>query len=171
MIKLLPRYIVNFVILILIQVFLLNNIQLGGFINPYFYVLFIIILPFEIPSWFLLIVAFLLGISMDLFSNTLGMHSSATVFLAFLRPYVLKVISPRDGYEKETLPQLKYYGAAWFVRYSSVLILAHHFFLFYIEVFSLSNFFATLARVLLSSIFTFILVLISQYFFKKDKRK
>lgn len=171
MIKLLPRYIINFVILVLIQVFVLNNIQLGGFINPYFYVLFILILPFETPSWFLLVVAFLLGMSIDVFTNTLGMHTSASVFMAFLRPYVLKVISPRDGYEKETLPQLKHYGASWFLRYSSILIFAHHLFLFYVEVFSLSNFFATFVRVVLSSIFTIILVLISQYFFRSSTRK
>jgi rod shape-determining protein MreD len=171
MIKLLPRYIFSFIVLVLVQVFVLNNIQLGGFINPYFYVLFILILPFEIPSWVLLFVALLLGLSIDLFSSTLGMHSSATVFMAFLRPYVLKLIAPRDGYEKETLPQLKYYGAGWYIRYASILILAHHAFLFYIEVFSLSNFFATFVRVVLSSIFTILLVLISQYFFRKDKRK
>ena len=156
--------------LILIQVFVLNNIRLGGFINPYFYVLFILILPFEIPNWFLLVLAFSLGFFIDLFSNTLGMHSSATVFMAFLRPYILKLISPREGYEKETYPQLKYYGANWFVRYASILILSHHLFLFYIEVSSFSNFLATLTRVLLSSIFTFILVIISQYFFSRNKK-
>jgi len=171
MIKLIPRYIVNFIILVLIQVFVLNNIQLGGFVNPYIYVLFILILPFEIPSWFLLVVAFLLGMSIDLFSSTIGMHTSATVFMAFLRPYVLKLISPRDGYESETLPQLKYYGGAWFIRYSAILIFAHHLFLFYIEVFRLSNFFTTFVRVILSSIFTIFLVLISQYFFRRDSRK
>lgn len=171
MIKLLPRYIIYFIVLVLIQVFLLNNIQLGGFINPYFYVLLILILPFEIPRWFLLVVALFLGMSIDIFSNTIGMHSSAAVFMAFLRPYVLKLISPRDGYEKETLPQLKYYGAAWFIRYSAILIFSHHLFLFYIEVFSLSNFFATFVRVVLSSIFTILLVLISQYFFRSDIRK
>ena len=171
MIKLIPRYFFNFILLVLIQVFILNNIQLGGFINPYIYVLFILILPFETPKWFLLIIAFILGMSVDLFSHTIGMHSSATVFMAFLRPYILKLISPRDGYESETLPQLKYYGAAWFIRYASILVFAHHLFLFYVEVFRLSNFFATFVRVVLSSIFTILLILISQYFFRKDTRK
>lgn len=171
MIRLLPRYTIYFIVLVLIQVFVLNNIQLGGFINPYFYVLLILILPFEIPAWFLLIVSLFLGMSVDLFSNTIGMHSSASLFMAFLRPYVLGAISPRDGYEKETLPQLKYYGANWFIRYSAILIFAHHLFLFYIEVFSFSNFFATFVRVILSSIFTILLVLISQYFFRSDTRK
>ena len=170
MIKLLPRYILNFVVLVFLQVFIFNNIQFSGFINPYIYVLFILILPFETPKWLLLVIAFLLGLTIDLFSNTLGMHISATVFMAFLRPYVLKVISPRDGYESETLPQLRYYGASWFIRYSVILVFAHHLFLFYIEVFSFSNFFATFARAILSSLFTITIILISQYFFRKDKR-
>lgn len=171
MIKLFPRYLLSFVVLVFLQVFILNNIQFSGYINPYIYVLFILILPFETPKWLLLVLAFILGLTVDLFSGTIGMHSSATVFMAFFRPYVLKVISPRDGYESETLPQLRYYGAGWFIRYSVILILIHHFFLFFIEVFRFSDFFATLARVILSSVFTIILVLISQYFYRKDTRK
>jgi len=170
MIKLFPRYLITFIVLVFLQVFILNNIQFSGFINPYIYVLFILILPFETPKWLLLVVAFALGITIDLFSSTLGMHSAATVFMAFARPYVLKVISPRDGYESETLPQLRFYGVNWFLKYSVILILLHHFFLFYIEVFRFSGFFTTFIRVVLSSIFTIVLVLISQYFYRKDTR-
>lgn len=171
MIKLLPRYLVSFVLLVFLQVFILNNIQFSGYINPYIYILFILILPFETPKWLLLVLAFILGITIDLFSGTLGMHSSATVIMAFLRPYVLKVISPRDGYESETLPQLRYYGMSWFLKYSVILIFIHHLFLFYIEVFRISHFFTTFVRVILSSIFTIVLVLISQYFYRKDTRR
>ena len=171
MIKLFPRYLMSFTLLVFLQVFILNNIQFSGYINPYIYILFIIALPFETPNWALLILAFILGLTIDLFSSTVGMHCSATVFMAFIRPYVLKVISPRDGYESETLPQLKYYGASWFIRYSAILIFAHHFVLFYVEVFRLSNFFTTFARVVLSSIFTIIVVLISQYFYGREIRR
>ncbi len=171
MIKLFPRYLVSFILLVFLQVFILNNIQFSGYINPYIYVIFILALPFETPKWFLLILAFILGLTVDLFSSTVGMHSTATVFMAFLRPYVLEVISPRDGYESETLPQLRYYGPSWYIKYSAILIFAHHFILFYIEVFRFSNFFTTFVRVILSSIFTIILVLISQYFYRKDTKR
>jgi rod shape-determining protein MreD len=171
MIKLLPRYLISFTLLVFLQVFILNNIQFSGYINPYIYILFILALPFETPNWALLILAFLLGLTVDFFSSTIGMHCSATVFMAFMRPYVLKFISPRDGYESETLPRLKYYGAGWFIKYSTILIFAHHFILFYVEVFRLSNFFTTFTRVVLSSIFTIILVLISQYFYGKEVRR
>jgi len=99
------------------------------------------------------------------------MHSSATVFMAFLRPFVLNIIAPRDGYESETYPQLKYYGGTWFLKYSSILVLAHHLFLFYIEVFRFSDFFSTLLRVLLSSFFSILLIFVGQYFYRKDNKR
>ncbi len=164
MIKVLPSNILRIIVLVFFQVFMLNNIQLSGFINPYFYVLFILLLPFETPGWLLLTLGFLLGLIIDLFSNTPGLHASATVFMAFLRPLVLDYFAPRDGYVPGTFPRIFHYGFGWFFQYSAILILAHHFFLFYIEVFRISDFFLTLSRVILSSIFTIFLVTISQYF-------
>ena len=171
MIKLIPRYIINFIVLVALQVLILNNIQLGGYINPYVYILFILILPFETPKWLLLVIGFLLGFTIDSFTNTLGMHSTACVFMAFLRPYVLKFISPRDGYESETLPNVKYYGMNWFIRYAAVLVIAHHLVLFYIEVFRLSDFFLTMLRIILSSILSLFIILISQYFYRSTSRR
>jgi rod shape-determining protein MreD len=164
MINLAGRNIIRFVILVLVQVLILNNIQVSGYILPYFYVLFILLLPFETPKWLLLIAAFALGLSVDLFSHTPGMHASASVFMAFLRPYVLEMSSPRDGYEPGSFPRLYYYGFQWFLRYTLILVFAHHFVLFYVEVFRFAEFFNTLARVLLSTLFSTILIMLSQYF-------
>ena len=98
MIKVLPRNLLRFAVLVLVQVLILNNIQISGYLNPYVYVLFVLLLPFETPNWLLLVVAFLLGLSIDLFSQTPGIHAFATVFMAFFRPFILNVLSPRDGY-------------------------------------------------------------------------
>jgi rod shape-determining protein MreD len=164
MIKLLGRNIIRFLVLVLAQILVLNNIQVSGYIVPYIYVLFILLLPFEIPGWMLLLTGFALGITVDLFTQTPGMHASATVFMAFLRPWVLEMSAPRDGYEAGTFPRLYYMGFQWFLRYTVILVLAHHFMLFYIEVFRFSEFFSTLLRVLLSSLFSVILIMLSQYF-------
>ncbi len=164
MIKLLGRNITRFIVLVLVQVLILNNIQISGYIVPYFYVLFILLLPFETPNWLLLTMGFVLGITIDLFSHTPGMHAAATVFMAFLRPWVLQMSAPRDGYETGTFPRVYYLGFQWFLRYTVILVLAHHLMLFYIEVFRFSEFFSTLLRVLLSSMFTVILIMLSQYF-------
>ena len=164
MIKVLPRNILRIFLLVIFQVFVLNNIQFSGYVNPYFYVLFILLLPFETPGWLLLGLGFTLGLTIDLFSNTPGLHASASVFMAFLRPGVLGLFAPRDGYEPGTFPRIYYYGFGWFLQYSVILIFAHHLFLFYIEVFRFSDFLLTFWRVILSTAFTLFLVIISQFF-------
>lgn len=164
MIKLLGRNIIRFAVLVLLQILVLNNIQISGYIVPYCYILFILLMPFETPDWLLLFTAFALGLSVDLFTQTPGMHAAATVFMAFLRPYMLEMSAPRDGYEPGSFPRLYYYGFQWFLRYTVMLVLAHHFVLFYIEVFRFSEFFSTLLRVLLSSLFSVTLIMLSQYF-------
>ncbi len=164
MIKVLPRNIARFIILVLVQVFIFNNIQFSGYINPYIYILFILLLPFETPKWMLLVTAAILGLTIDIFSDTLGMHTIATLFMAFLRPFVLNLISPRDGYESGTFPRVAYYGINWFTRYAAILIAAHHFVLFYIEIFRFGNFFSTFFRVILSTFFSLIFIVLSQYF-------
>ncbi len=170
MINPVSRNIFRMFILVLFQVLVLNNIQVSGYINPYMYVLFILLLPFETPRWLLLVSGFAIGISIDLFANTLGMHTSATVFMAFLRPYVLKLLMPHDEYEKSTYPRLYYYGFTWFLKYSLVLVFLHHTFLFYVEAFRITFFFHTMLRVLLSTLFSVFLIILSQFFiYRKQK--
>jgi len=159
---------IRFIVLVLIQVAILNNIQVSGFLNPYMYVLFILLLPFETPNWLLLSLSFLLGFSVDIFSGTLGMHASACVFMGYIRPYVLNYLSLRDGYEIGTYPGISYYGFAWFFKYALVLVIAHHSFLFIIEAFSFSNFSETMVRIIFSSFFSLTLIVTSQFLmFKK----
>ncbi len=163
MIKLLPRNIFRFIFLILLQVWVLNNIQFSGFINPYMYVLFILLLPFETPGWLVLVLSFFLGLSIDMFTDTIGMHTSASVFMGFLRSFVLQGIAPRDGYETGTFPRIYYYGFTWFLKYSVLLVFLHHLFLFSVEAFTFTNYHLVLLRTILSTIFTSILILLSQY--------
>ena len=169
MISLFFQYVGRFILFVLVQVLILNNIQFSGLINPYLYIMFIIILPFETPNWLILFTAFALGISIDSFTNTLGMHTSATLLIAFIRPYVLKIMAPREGYDTGTLPRIKFYGLQWFIRYSLIITVVHHFFLFYLEVFRLSDFFLTFSRAFISSIFTMILILLTHYLLFKNK--
>lgn len=163
MIKILLRNILRFILLVLFQVWVLNNIQFSGYINPFMYILFLLLLPFETPSWLVLLLGFGLGLSIDMFSDTLGMHASAAVFVAFLRPFILQAISPRDGFEIGTFPRIYYYGLTWFLKYTLILVFAHHLFLFSIEVFNFHNYHMVLWRTVLSTIFTSILIVISQY--------
>ena len=164
MIREFTKYLLYFFILILLQLLVFNNIDFSGYINPYVYVLFILLLPFTVPRLVLLISAFLIGLIIDLFMGTPGVHSSATVLMAFARPSVMALFSPREGYQSGTYPRLTQFGAEWFVKYTVMLVLIHHFTLFYLEVFSFNHFFNTLFRAFLSSVLTSLIIIFSQFF-------
>lgn len=161
-------HIIRFVVLILLQILILNNIQLSGFINPFVYVLFILTLPIKMSKILLLTMAFFTGIIMDFFMNTAGMHAAATVCMAFFRPYILNAIAPRDGYEIDEKPSISKLGLSWFLSYTSILVLIHHTTLFYVEAFRFGDFFQTLMTVLISTLFTLLFILVSQYLFTKQ---
>ncbi len=164
MIRILPRNIFRFVFLVLLQILVLDNINLWGSVNPYIYILFIILLPFEVPGWLLLITAFVLGITIDTFCDTLGLHTIATVAIAYARPFILRLISPRDGYEPGTFPRLFYYGFAWFFKYATIIVVIHHLILFVFEAFTFYKFVSTIISAILSSLFSILLIIISQFF-------
>ncbi len=166
----LSKNILRFIILLLVQVLVLNHIHFSGYINPYLYVLFILLLPFQTPNWLLLVASFLMGLSIDLFSNTPGMNAAASVFMAYIRPGVIRLLESGKNYEAGMSPGISDLGFRWFFSYSLILILAHHFVLFYLEIFRMSEFFTTFSRVVLSVIFTMILVIITQYLFHTRKK-
>lgn len=166
--KNISQYIIRFILLVLLQVFVINNIELGSHIVPYIYILFILLLPVDFPGWLLLVVAFLLGLSVDLFSDTLGFHTMSTVLMAYIRKQVLLTVSPRDGYESGSLPRISSYGFLWFLKYAAILVAAHHLVLFLLDIFRFSDLPDILLRTLLSSLFSLTFIMLSQYFiFKK----
>lgn len=154
----------RFVFLVLLQGLILNDVNLWqGMAIPYVYILFLLMLPIETPRWLELILGLVLGLSIDMFTNTLGIHASACVLIAYIRPLYLRVIAPRDGYEYGQRPGIQDLGFSWLLKYAVVLIFIHHLWLFYVEVYSFKGFFTTLLRVILSTAFTLLLTIISQY--------
>jgi rod shape-determining protein MreD len=164
MINSILRFGLIFILLVLLQVLLFNNIQFSGYVNPYVYILFILLLPIDVPSWLLLILSFVTGLIIDFFSGSPGMHTSATVLAGFVRPYVLRIVSPRDGYESGSDPSMLNYGFRWFFFYALLVVLVHHTALFYLEVFRFAEFFRTMLRVLLSSIFSMTFILLIEFY-------
>ena len=164
MINSILRFGLIFILLILLQLLLFNNIQFSGYVNPYVYIMFILLLPIDVPSWLLLILSFVTGLIIDFFSGSPGMHTSATVLAGFVRPYILRIVSPRDGYESGSDPSMLNYGFRWFFFYALLVVLVHHTALFYLEVFRFAEFFRTMLRVLLSSIFSMTFILLIEFY-------
>ncbi|MFH0760766.1 MAG: rod shape-determining protein MreD [Bacteroidota bacterium] len=167
MIDQLNRYVFRFILVVLFQVIVLNNIQFSGYIIPYFYIWYILVLPFETPGWLLLLSAFLLGLGIDVFpqglagnGSSIGTHAAACVLIAYLRPTVLRWINPRDEYEPGTYPDSKNFGILWFLGYALIMIGIHHFVLFFLEDLSLRDILRTLVRILFSGVFSLIIILL-----------
>jgi rod shape-determining protein MreD len=148
----------RFILLVLFQVLVLNNIQFLGYINPYLYILFILALPVQLPRWFLLILAFVLGLTIDIFSNTIGMHAFATVFVAFFREGIIKLFTNIEEGNNPT-PSFHTFGVSAYIKYVVLMVMIHHTLLFILEAFSFSNFWIMLTKIILSSLVSIMLIL------------
>ena len=156
--------IIRFILLILLQVLVLDQLDLANsYVVPYLYVLFLLMLPLELPGWASLLIGAVTGLAMDFFNSTPGMHTSACIVMMYLRISLLKLIAPREGYEHGMRATASRMGLTWFLTYSSLLVLAHHLWLFLIELHSFDLFFGTFLRALLSALTTLVLVLLAQF--------
>ena len=163
--------IIRFVLLVVLQVMVLNKISFYGFLNPYVYILFIFLLPFETPGWLLLTLSFVTGFTVDIFSGTMGLHTAAAVFAGFVRPGVVKLVGEKPDYDITTQPTMREMGFKWFLAYAATMTLLHHLVLNYIDVFSFREFWQTFFRVILSSVFSLIFILLLQFIFTSRKER
>jgi len=154
---------------VLLQVLFLNNIQFVSYINPLVYLILIITLPQDTEKWFLIVYAFFLGILLDLFEGNIGLNSSSLVFIAFFKPYLNKVLIPKNLIDEKDKLGLKNLGIQTFSIYALMLIFIYNSFLFLLENFSFSPILPLILKVVLSTIVTFIIILIFQLFTFKTK--
>lgn len=160
----------RFIVLILLQVLIVQNIRLGSYVILFPYILFILLLPFETPKMTVMALAFLTGLTVDMFYDSAGVHAAVCTLIGFSRHYILKLLAPREGYDVGLKPTIDSMGAVWFITYAGLIIFIHHLFFFYLEIFRFSEFFRTLLRVILSSIGTFSLVYIIQFLFNTNSK-
>lgn len=156
----------RFILLLLTQVFILNNIRFLGFINPYIYILFVLLLPVKFPRWISLLLAFLLGLILDVFSNTYGIHAFTSVLIAFLRNPVINMYTSIEEGANPT-PSFYTFGVVPFIKYVSTLVILHHSVLLFLEIFSFVGFGDTLIRIVLNSLVTILIILGIQSFYRK----
>ena len=160
--------IARFILLLLAQVLIFNRMDLFGFVNPYPYILFIILYPVNGNKTGLLVASFFLGLIMDMFWNSGGVHAAACLILAYFRPAIFK-FSFGLSYEYQTV---KLNDSLTPERFSFILIavVIHHFTLFILEIFKLSSILDILVRTVLSTLFTIITSIIIIYLIKPSKR-
>jgi len=164
-------HIVRFFLFVLVQGLIIGQFEFGMGIHPMIYPLFILLLPFETAPIILMLLGFLAGISIDFFMNTFGLHASAGVLVAYIRPELYRLFSPRDGYDTIKEPTAQAWGYTWFLSVSSITIFIHHLWFFSFEIFKVSEAWEIIKSTVLSTITTLIIFTIIQIlFFKKEKQ-
>ena len=158
----------RFVVLALVQVLILNNINFLGYINPYIYILFIVLYPVKNNRTLFVFLSFLLGLSIDLFSDSGGVHAAASVFIAYIRPPVLK-FSFGMIYEHQTIKFAQTELGNRLI-YFAILTTIHHLVMFSMEIFNFNDIILILQKTLFSSIFTILLCLLTTVLFSKKPR-
>ena len=162
----------NFLGFILVQTLIFKNAVLFGISFAFFYVAFLLFLSFETTAIYLLLAGFFTGFVIDIFYDSLGVHSAACVLMMFGRQFWIKSITPRGGYEIGSTPTIGSLGFRWFTIYALPLIFIHHFLLFYVEAGGFKGiFFLALGKVLASTVFTYFTVVLYQYLFLVRKKR
>ena len=160
--------IVRFVLLLLVQFLICNHINFLGYINPYIYIIFIFLFPIREERLILLLASFLLGMMIDLFSDSGGVHAAAAVSLAYVRPILLKS-SFGMLYEHQSI-KFSTTEIGSLISYISIGTVIHHLILFSLEIFNISNILLILQKTLFSSIFTIILSVLIIILFSRNKK-
>ena len=164
------RNIIRFIVLVVMQVLVFDNMRFGNYIHPCVYVLFLMILPFDTTKWSLLINGFVLGMAVDIFSGTPGLNAAATVFMAFIRPFVINIMTRKSDLEGKNEPTITDMGPQWFIVYGLLLLLLHNLMLFWLEAFSIKLLGLILLETLLSAPISLLIIILIIYVFKPVKK-
>lgn len=163
------RNILRFAVFILIQVFLLNKIpHLHRFITPYLYFIFLLWLPFSVSRQWLLIIGFLTGLTLDYFKMTPGLHSAACLLIAYVRPFLITILTPKDSSEfnyREPSPKAMLWTP--YLVYIFVLTLLHHGYMVFLQWLSFGTFLDFIIKVISTTCISMLLIITVELLFPR----
>ncbi len=159
-------HIIRFVILVLVQVLILNHVNFLGFLNPYIYIIFILLAPININRGLFLALSFLLGLCIDMFGDSGGIHAAACTIIAFFRPVALRSAFGLS-YEFQTV-KLSNVRFGERLAYVVLLVLTHHIVLFSLEIFNFSHILLIIKKALFTSIFTIVITMLVLVLFRRS---
>ncbi|MEG1585311.1 MAG: rod shape-determining protein MreD [Bacteroidales bacterium] len=152
------QYVLFTCIILLVQVLILNNIHLGGFATPFLYIWLILKLPNDLSRPLTITIGFFLGLAVDLFANTPGMHALATSFLAYMKEPLMVLFVPREDVKNGTA-SIKLMGMGAYLRYLISAVVLYCMALYLIEAFTFFNFWILMMKIVSSALFTFLLII------------
>lgn len=164
------RSIYIFTVIMFLQIVILSNVSLGGLVTPYLYIILIMLLPSETGRSTLLIYSFFLGLIVDVFAGSYGIHSASALVVAFVRPYLLRVIYTKDDLSKFGGSTIDKQDFLWFSKYSLVLSLFYNTTFYMLEALSFSNILRTLYSIVLGTIASVLVIYVAYMFLKQSKK-
>lgn len=166
------KYFIRFALFILVQVFVLDRIHLHQMVTPYIYFLFLIWLPFNMGRTQQMLIAFLLGFTLDSFHHQPGFHSAACVLIAYVRPFLINILIPQEGadtnYNEPSFTSMG--GILPYMVFISVLTFIHHAWLFFLEAWQFGNIWYFLVKTLLSTVLSLLLIIITEMLFVRKQK-
>ncbi len=162
--------VVSFFIYLFYQVLVLQNVVLFHTAFCFLYVAYLLLLPVETNPLILMGIGFVMGFTVDLFYESIGLHAFACVMVMYVRNYWLGSITPQGGYDNNAVPSMQLAGIQWFSVYVMPLIFLHHLVLFFAEAGGLSMFWFTFLKAVASTFFTTLALLIAQFLFPNRRR-
>ena len=157
------KLVLTFVIYLVLQIVVLRNFVFFDVAFCFVYIACILLIPDEIDPIWVILISFLIGLFVDIFYNTAGVHASASVMIGYLRGYIIKFLFPTKGVENDVTISLKEMGGERFIRYVAILTIIHHSLLFFVEAGGFQFFLITVLKIICSVIFTMFLIIILQY--------
>ena len=171
MYRILP-YMLLFVAVVLLQIFLFDNLMISIYLNPLIYIAFILLLPMDTPSWALLLLGLFTGMTMDAVMGIAGLNTLTTLPVAFIRPRLLGMFLNREEEREGGVPSVERMGAHKFVEYIVLAVIVHHTVFFLLEALSYNYLIHTILRIVLSSSVTILFVwLIARVFTANSARQ
>lgn len=166
------KNIFRFILFIGMQVFVLNQIPpLHQFIVPYLYFLFILWLPFNLPRFPLLIIAFVFGLTVDYFTGTMGLHAAACVLIAYVKPFLLNLLIPQETTEQSYIePSISSMGWAPYSLYVVLLTFIHHFYLVLLEWLQFGDLVYFLGKVTATTGISLLLIFVTEMLFSRNAK-
>jgi len=159
-------------LLILFQVYVLDKIHLHQMITPYLYFLFILWLPFKMNRTLLMVIAALLGFTLDSFRHHPGFHTAACVLIAYVRPFLVNLLIPQEGadtnYDEPSFKSMG--GFVPYLIYTGVLTLLHNAWLFFLEAWQFGDPWYFIIKTILSTVISLLLILITELIFTRKQK-
>ena len=153
-----------------LQIFFVKDFALYDYGFCYIYLGFLLSFPLFLKREYELLLFAATGLTVDVFSNSLGVHMAACTLIGLMRQYVMAWFPPQSGYNSVETPSIRELGLSWYMRYTIILIPIHSFVVIMLDKFSLYSFHISLGKIVASSLFTFVMVIASEYLFFTPKR-